>query len=56
VELCIIFKEELLVMGEIVPLFLRLDLKKKKIPHSLEKMVCCGIKYWGISKRGAFDY
>jgi hypothetical protein len=44
------------VMGVISPLFLILDFKKKKLLQSLDKRLCCGIKYWGISERRVFDY
>jgi hypothetical protein len=44
------------VMGVIVPLFLILELKKKELLQSLEKRLCCGIKYWGISERRIFEY
>jgi hypothetical protein len=53
-ELCISCREALLVMGVIVPLFLILELKKKKLLQSLEKRLCCGIKDWGISERRDF--
>jgi hypothetical protein len=43
-------------MGVIVPLFLILEQKKKKLLQSLEKRLCCGIKDWGISERRVFDY
>jgi hypothetical protein len=48
------YKEALLVMGVIVPLFLILEMKKKKILQSLEKRLCCGIKDWGISEEKVF--
>jgi hypothetical protein len=44
------------VMGVIFPLFLILELKNKEILQSLEKILCCGIKGWGISERRVFDY
>jgi hypothetical protein len=43
-------------MGVIVPLFLILESKKKKLLQSLEKRLYCGIKDWGISKRRDFNY
>jgi hypothetical protein len=46
----------LLVMGVIVPLFLILEHKKKKILQSLDKRLCCGIKDWGILERRVFNY
>jgi hypothetical protein len=55
-EIYISYKEALLVMGVIVPLFLILDKKKKNLLQSLEKRLCYGIKDWGISKRRVFDY
>jgi hypothetical protein len=55
-ELYISFKEALLVMGVIVPLFLILELKKKEILQSLEKRLCRDIKDWGIFERRVFDY
>jgi hypothetical protein len=55
-ELCISCWEALLVIGAIVPLFLRLELKKEKLLQSLEKILCCGIKDWGILERRAFKY
>jgi hypothetical protein len=42
-------------MGVIVPLFLILELKKKKLLQSLEKRLCCGIKDWGILEKRDFD-
>jgi hypothetical protein len=53
-ELYISCRESLLVMGVIVLLFLRMDLKNKKLIHCLEKRLCCGIKEWGIKERRAF--
>ena len=44
------------MMGVIVPLFLILDLNKKELLQSLEKRLCYGIKYWGISKKRVFEY
>jgi hypothetical protein len=55
-ELYIRCKEELLVMGVIVPLFLILEFNKKELIQSLEKRLCCGIIDWGISERRVFDY
>jgi hypothetical protein len=55
-ELYRTYRESLLLMGAIVLLFFRLELKKKKLLRSLDKKICCGIKYWGILKRRAFDY
>jgi hypothetical protein len=43
-------------MSVIVPLFLRMDSKKKKLIQSLQKRLCRGIKDWGILKRMDFDY
>jgi hypothetical protein len=43
-------------MGVIVLLFLILELKKKELLQSLEKMLCCGVKYMGISERSVFEY
>jgi hypothetical protein len=43
-------------MLAIIPLFLRLEPKKKKLLQSLEKRLCCGIKDWGISERRDFEY
>jgi hypothetical protein len=54
-ELCISYREALLVMGAIVMLLLILNLKKKKLLQSMEKILCCGIKDWGISERRDFE-
>jgi hypothetical protein len=55
-ELYINYWEALSMTSEIVPLLLRLELKKKKLLQSLEKRLCCGIKDWGILERRAFEY
>jgi hypothetical protein len=55
-ELCIICREALLVMGSIVMLFTILELKKKKILQSMEKIICCGIKDSGILERISLKY
>jgi hypothetical protein len=48
--------EALLVIGVLVPFFLRLEPKKKKLLQYLEKRLCCGIKGWGILEIMDFDY
>jgi hypothetical protein len=55
-ELYISYKEVKLLMGVIVPFFLILELNKKEPLQSLEKRLCCGIKYWGISEKRVFNY
>jgi hypothetical protein len=55
-EFYIRFNEAILAVGVTVPLFLKLEIKNKKLLQSLEKMLCCGIKDWGILERRAFDY
>jgi hypothetical protein len=43
-------------MGDIVLLLLILELKKKNMLQSMEKILCFGIKDWGISERRNFNH
>ena len=42
--------------GEIVPLLPILEMKKKTLLRSQEKILCCGFKFWDISERRVLEY
>jgi hypothetical protein len=56
VELCTSCREELIIMGVIVPLSLSREMKEKRPILSLKIIPCCGIKDWGTLEKRAFEH
>ena len=48
--------EELSLMGVIILMFLRVNMKKVKSLTSLEEILCCGIKDWDILEIRVFNH